>query len=222
MADLAVYFAIMGLMASSFAVIILLIVWYDKKRREAFKTISRELGFSFEPYPKNDPYLEYNNFKLFHMGRNLGVKNFMKGRFQGIDFEVYDFHYTVGFGKNKQHYNQTIAVANFDDLDLPLFVLGPESFFSKVAKLFGKNDINFVSHKKFSDTFLLKGDDEMGIRQVFKTHVLDFFEDINKNINIEAEKGRIMVYKHNKTIKPKYLKNHLFEVATIVKIISDS
>jgi hypothetical protein len=221
-ADLMIVLGIIVLIVFIIAIIILIALWYAKKRREALEAISLEIGFSFEAKPKPHPHLKYPDFKLFNIGHSRKGINLMKGVHQGTQFVLFDYHYTIGHGKHSRRYTQTVAIAHMPDLDLPHFTLAPESFFSKVGKLFGKKDINFKTHKNFSDSYLLRGDHEIRIRQVFKTHLLNYFEGISNKINIEAAQDKIMVFKTGKTIKPEGFSDHLFEVTSTVKMISDA
>jgi hypothetical protein len=222
MSKLLIIFGIIALIVFIIVVIILLALWFAKKRREALKAISLELGFSFDAKPKPHPHLEYPDFKLFSIGHSRKGINLMKGVHQGTQLVVFDYKYTIGHGKHSHRYTQTVAIAHVPDIDLPHFTLAPESFFSKVGKLFGKKDINFKTHKNFSDSYLLRGDDETRIRQLFQMRLLNYFEGRSNKINIEAGQDKIMVFRTGKSIKPENFSNHLFEVASTVKMISDA
>lgn len=201
---------------------VFLALWSVKKRREALRAIASNMVFSFEPKPSPSPHLDYPRFKLFQIGHSRRGLNLMKGNYLGIHFVIFDYHYTVGGGKHSQHYSQTVAIAHIDDLDLPYFTMGPESFFSKAGKIFGFNDINFDTNEKFSENYKLKGHDEIRIRELFNMQVLYFFEGKSSKINIEAVNDQIMVFKPSKKIKTGDISEHLYEVSTIVNIISNA
>ncbi len=198
--------------------------WWAKKRREAIQRVASELLFSYDARPIPDPHLDHPDMKLFNVGHSRRSSNLMRGIFQGIDLVVFDYHYAVGGGKHTSHYTQTVVIARIPDLDMPYFTLGPESFFHKIGDWFGKKDIDFPFNKEFSDRYLLKGDDEIRIGMVFKTHILDHFENRPEKdkINIEAKGERIIVFRSGRTVKSDDLKEHIINTTSLVKILSDS
>ena len=51
-----------------------------------------------------------------------------------------------------------------------------KSFFEKVKHAAGNEDIDFDDHLEFSDMFLVKGDNEEGIRKFFKSTLITLVE----------------------------------------------
>ncbi len=57
------------------------------------------------------------------------------------------------------------------------FSFDSESFFHKIRNIIGYKDIDFDTHPNFSKNYLLNGEDENAIRNVFNEGVLYFFEN---------------------------------------------
>lgn len=68
-------------------------------------------------------------------------------------------------------------VTFFDEsLDLPRFELSPEGALEKVATALGGQDIDFESHPRFSGMYLLRGDKEARVRELFTAEVMERLE----------------------------------------------
>jgi hypothetical protein len=57
-----------------------------------------------------------------------------------------------------------------------MFALRPESFFHRIISALGYQDIDFGQRPEFSQQYILRGQDELAIRQTFNDRVLAFFE----------------------------------------------
>ncbi|HEV3144244.1 MAG TPA: hypothetical protein VGZ47_10195 [Gemmataceae bacterium] len=190
----------------------ILIVNYivEKKRTEAFQKVAEEFGFEFRP--KGDASLlgSLSPFHLFSQGHSKKLFNLMRGTTRDLQVSIFDYRYTVGYGKHQQIHQQTVICFEAEDMDLPSFTLRPESFWHKIGSIFGYKDISFDSHPTFSKRYLLRGPDEDAIREVFTPEVLDFLEETN-GICVEAEGPQLLYYRHRKRLKPAESKNLMTE-----------
>lgn len=112
-----------------------------------------------------------------------------------------EFWYTDGFGKSQKTIMQTVIRMQSPLLELPTFVLRPESVLAKVAQIAGYQDIDFPDAPQFSKRHLLRGKDEPAIRQVFTPAILRYCEQHPK-ISIEGAGDRLLVYWERKRLKP--------------------
>ena len=83
-------------------------------------------------------------------------------------------------GKARYTTKETVVCLQRPSARLPEFAVRPggTSWLSRdLFEVFtGPTDINFESHPAFSNSYLLRGDDEAEIRKLFHKGVLEFFE----------------------------------------------
>ncbi len=112
-----------------------------------------------------------------------------------------EFWYTDGFGKSQKTIMQTVIRMQSPLLELPTFVLRPESLLAKVAQFAGYQDIDFPDAPQFSKRHLLRGKDEPAIRQLFTPAILRYCEQHPK-ISVEGSGDRLLVYWERQRLKP--------------------
>ena len=79
------------------------------------------------------------------------------------------------------------------ELNLPFFILRPESVLDKIGSLFGGQDIDFESNPKFSDHYLLRGEDEDRIRTTFSPTVISYYEQ-HHGVYTEGNKDKLLFF----------------------------
>lgn len=184
------------------AVCVMLIGYiYEKKRTEALMAVAKKLNFSFSNSGRDITEHKHRSFQLFSKGRRRKVKNELWGNLNGNSVSVFGYQYTVGHGKESSTYKQTVVSLDCNKLNFPLFELKPEHTFHKIGQIFGYQDIDFDSFPNFSKAYLLRGQDERKIRQLFTAKVINFFES-NKNLCVEAENNTLIFYKPSTRCKP--------------------
>jgi len=204
----------------AFAACALLIGYiYEKKRTEALKLIAKNLVFSFSKRGRHRTEQKHQNFQLFSKGHGGKVINEMWGSRNGIDISIFGYQYTEGYGKNSSTYNQTVVTMDRKKLTYPTFELKPENTFHKIGQVFGYQDIDFDTFPEFSKSYLLRGDNESEIRQLFTPRIISFFES-NKNICIEAHNNTLIFYKPSKRCKPKDIEALLNEGQRIQQVFN--
>jgi len=199
--------------------IILFAAWfYDKKRIEGLQAVANALNFSFEHKDDGSLLAMYNNFALFSKGHSKKISNIMHGTSGDMDITIMDYRYTVGSGKNSSTHSQTIIVVQSRYLMLPLFTLAPENIFHKIGGVFGYKDIDFASHPKFSKQYLLRGDDEEEIRNIFSNELLEFYEK-DKTLTTEGGHDTFIYHRANKKLAPKEVQSFLQEVINLYGLL---
>ena len=164
------------------------------------KTAALKYGFSFVAIPRMQDLTAF--FKIFKKGHSRKAYNLLRGNKEGKELLIFDYDYVTGGGKNRTVHKQTIAEVKMQGTALPKFILGKENFFHKIGDVLGFKDIDFNTNKVFSDKFLLKGAPENGIRNIFNSNVLYYFENQDSDINVEGHLDRIIYYKAGRRIKP--------------------
>ncbi len=74
--------------------------------------------------------------------------------------------------------------------------------FHKIGSAFGYQDIDFASHPTFSKQYLLRGSDEMAVRNTFSDDLLAYFEQ-RKGLSAEGDGDRLVFYRISKRVPPK-------------------
>ncbi len=90
---------------------------------------------------------------------------------------------------------------------MPQFVLQPEKKFHQFGDL---QDIDFSSHTKFSDDYLLQGNPEESVRNLFNDQLLNFFES-KLGLCVEGGANQMLFYRLNERVSPNNLSQFLEE-----------
>lgn len=141
------------------AVAIVAIVWSfiaAAKRRQELSAFALQNGFSFEASPGN-LHDQYEAFVPFDQGHSRRSNNWIHGRRGTIDWEMFDYKYTTGSGKNQQTHHYGIVLAKIN-LALSKMRIRPEGFFDKLAGMVGFDDIDFES-EEFSKRYYVSSTD---------------------------------------------------------------
>lgn len=174
---------------------------YEKKRTEALDLIAKNLGFSFSKSGRETTKLSHKHFELFSKGHNRKLKNEIWGKNRNNKVSIFGYSYSQRNGEHSSTYNQTVLSIEASTSNFPKFELEPENTFHKIGQVFGYQDIDFESFPIFSKKYLLRGNNEIEIRELFTPEVIKYFE-INQNIHIEAKGNTLIFYKPSKRCKP--------------------
>ena len=192
--------------------------WYPQLRRsENLRKIAIDLNIPF--YPKGDDslydHLEY--FHLFSMNSKSRITNMLHQKDEETELAFFDFDFTfeIGGGGSRDNgisyyanrYQQSVVYFCSPKLDLPQFVLQPEKKFHQFGDL---QDIDFSSHTKFSDDYLLQGNPEESVRNLFNDQLLDFFES-KPRLCVEGGANQMLFYRLNERVSPNNLNQFLEE-----------
>jgi hypothetical protein len=173
----------------------------EKKRTEEWARVAEEMGFQFNASPDTGILGRFPGFHLFSQGHSKYVRNLLVGKASGLEVTIFEYRYVVGSGKNRHSSNQTVIAFEFDDPVLPTFSLRPEGIFHKIGQWFGYHDINFDTHPRFSKSFVLRGENEETVRQIFVDHVLEYFEE-SPGVCTEVNGGRLIYYRASRRVEP--------------------
>ena len=190
--------------------------WYPQLRRsENLRKIAIDLNIPF--YPKGDDslydHLEY--FHLFSMNSKSRITNMLHQEDEETELAFFDFTFEIGGGGSRDNgisyyanrYQQSVVYFCSPKLDLPQFVLQPEKKFHQFSDL---QDIDFSSHTKFSDDYLLQGNPEESVRNLFNEQLLDFFQS-KPGLCVEGGANQMLFYRLNERISPNKLSEFLEE-----------
>jgi hypothetical protein len=191
------------------------VLWYcarraEQKRTEVWKQKADEMGFDFAAAPGTGILGRFPGFHLLSQGHSKSVRNVLTGKASGLEVTIFDYSYVTGGGKHQRRWTQTVIAFEFDDTVLPNFSLRPESVFHKIGQWFGYHDISFENYPRFSNSYLLRGEDEGAVRQHFADHVLEYYED-SPGVCTEASGGRLVYYRTSTRIAPDDVRSFMEE-----------
>lgn len=199
---------------------IVLGIFLNKRRREALKDVAKEAGLTFSAKPSNQVIISLSNFTLARKGHFPKVQYLLEGHKDGTDWMIFDYSYMVSDHEHRNTtYTQTVIFARHPESALPKFFLCPENFFHKIGDALGFKDIDFETHPDFSKRYLLKGQDESKIRDLFKGSVLQIFEQEKKTFTMEAEGDRFIFYRPSITVSPQHIQEFFKTAQHISRLV---
>jgi len=196
-------------------------IWQrEKKRTAALKNLAAELHLQF--FPTGDASLveALDKFHLFSQGYSKKFRNMLHGENQNTELAIFDYRYNIG-DENSTTYKQTVIYFRSPTLDLPHFAVRPEGIFHKIGGALGYQDIDFQAHPQFSQMYLLRGDDEPGIRKLFDEERIAFFESHPK-ISVEGADNQLIFYRHRKRSRPEEVRQFMDEGFRVFKLFGES
>ena len=132
---------------AAIAVVVMIAGFYQaKKRREALTRVAAELGLQFSPDAGPGLYHQYaaGDFDPFGQGSSRRAYNLVFGQRGDAYWEIFDYRYTTGSGKNRRTHHYGILAAKVP-IGFPPTRIRPEGVFDKLKGFMGFEDINFES-----------------------------------------------------------------------------
>jgi hypothetical protein len=189
----------------------------ERERTQAMQLIANQLAWNFTADAPMNMIAGLDNFALFNQGHSKRIKNFMYGEANGVKAAAFDYIYVTGYGKNQQTHYQSVAYLEPANLRVPYFSLRPEGYFTKFLTAFGYQDIDFGQRPVFSQKYLLRGQDEQGIRQAFNDQLLAFFESYQGTC-VDAGNNQLFVFRAGYRCPPQEVQNQLALGLNIVNL----
>ena len=210
------------LFSATFLIVIVFVILYQKKkereRTEAMRAVANFLQWNFAEVAPWNMIANLDYFTLFTQGHSKQIKNFMYGEANDVKAAMFDYVYVTGSGKNRTTHFQTVTYLEPANLRAPYFSLRPEGFFTKIMTAFGYQDIDFGQRPEFSNKYLLRGQDEMAIRQTFNDQLLSFFETY-QGTSVDAGNNQLFVFRAGYRCQPQEAQNQLAIALNIVNLL---
>lgn len=179
----------------------------EQRRTESLRNVASELSFEFRE--ADESFLaRLAEFQLFSQGRARKMTNIMHGESSNVEVNIFDYCYTTGSGKNSHTHHQTGIGFRSARLSLPKFELKPERWYHKIGSMLGYQDIDFADYPGFSQQYLLRGENEQAVRELFVASVIEYLE-MNTGIFVEGSGDRLIVYRAGKRARPEEVKDFL-------------
>ena len=181
-------------------------------RTHALRPLARKLGFQFAAEGQATFHQSLARFHLASLGPASVLTNLMYGKRDGTDVAVFDFeHY-----RQKQPTRQTVIWMQRRGSRMTEFALRPDSVWWNRLDSVGDayRDIDFDSHPNFSRDYLLRGDDESAICELFTDDVLRFYEK-HPGLITEGSGNKLLFYRDEVVVKPENIRSFLDEALTV-------
>lgn len=174
---------------------------YDRSTQ--FRNIALQLEMQYSAEDEWGLLNLLKDFQLFRRGHSRKITNLLYRQIGMLETEihVFDYRYVISSNNSRRVFKQTVFFVHSKKLGLPQFLLKPENFFHKIGQLLGMQDIDFEQYPKFSDQYLLRGEDEDYIRASFPDEALQFFT-IEKNWSLEGLNYYLVFYQKNRLLLP--------------------
>lgn len=191
-------------------VIVLLIYSHkrEKERTRQLQVTAGQLGWMFAENAPLNMIPAFERFALFNLGHGRNIKNMMYGEANGIKAAVFDYIYVTGSGKHRQTHYQSVVYLEPANLFIPYFSLRPEGFLLKIFQAFGYQDIDFGQRPNFSSQYILRGQDELAIRQAFNDGLLSFYETYPGTCT-DGGGNQLFVYRSGQRFEPHEIQQYV-------------
>ncbi len=146
--------------------------WLEKRRTDAWRRAAEALRLPFLG-ANNDILNRTAGFKVLSEGIRQRFYNAVEADADNVRITVGDFSYRTRTSngtrgsKSKRHV-RTLCVLETNTLDTPHGHLRPQrAVFDKLGALLGGQDINFDDDPAFSDAYVLQGEQESAVHELF-------------------------------------------------------
>lgn len=209
-------------LAVLFAGLIGLLLYADKRRSNKIQAIATQLGYTFRRKPTDADNTLIAGCNIANAGHSRSTSNVLEAEQSAqLKITLFEYAYTIGYGKSAQRYRQTVTRMQSPVFHLPGFILYPETIFSKLGKLFGGADINFPEAPAFSKKYILRGPDEAAIRALFTPTVLQFFEQ-RKALTVDSAGDTLFLHRANRRIKPEEIGSQIAEAKNVLALFFEA
>jgi len=159
-----------------------------RKRLEGLNELALRLGLNFSAAEDYELAERYSFLKQLAQGENRYARNVLSGTYQQDQVLAFDYHYetyTEGKGGRQTHHHWF----SFFILTLPMvfpdLTIRRENLLTKVAEVFGYQDIKFES-AEFSKAFCVRSPDKKFAYDVCNAQMLEYLL-ANRDLSVEIE-----------------------------------
>ena len=164
-----------------------------RKRQEGLFELAQRLNLNFCPEADYGIPGQFNFLKEFNQGSNRYAINDLSGTYQQQPVRAFDYHYeTYTHDKNGRHTHHhwfSFFILTLPAMAFPELTIRREGFFTKIAEVFGYQDINFES-AEFSNAFNVRSPDKKFAYDVCNARMIEYLL-ANRDLSVEIENGVI-------------------------------
>jgi hypothetical protein len=186
-----------------------------RKRQEGLFALSQRLNLGFDPGENYQIAGRFEFLKELAQGDNRYATNVLSGNYQQNEILAFDYHYETYTqtknGRQTQHHWFSFFI-----LTLPAFfpdlTIRRENFFTKVAAVFGYDDINFES-AEFSKTFCVRSPDRKFAYDVCNAQMIEYLL-ANRDLSVEIE-NNVLALAFTTRLSPEQIETNLQRLVEI-------
>lgn len=160
-----------------------------RKRLEGLSELALRLGLDFDAGEDRELADRYSFLKQLAKGENRYAQNILSGTYQQNQVLAFDYHYETHTTDSKGHQQTQDHWFSFFILTLPMvfpdLTIRRENLFTKVAEVFGYQDIKFES-AEFSRTFNVRSLDKKFAYDVCNAKMMEYLL-ANRDLSVEIE-----------------------------------
>ncbi len=161
----------------------------QRKRREGLFELAQRLNLNFDASEDRGIPGRFGFLKQLDQGENRYATNALSGNYQQNEILAFDYHYETHSTDSKGHRQTENHWFSFFILTLPAvfpdLTIRRENFFTKVAEVFGYQDIKFES-AEFSKAFCVRSPDKKFAYDVCNAKMMEYLL-ANRDLSIEIE-----------------------------------
>jgi len=158
------------------------------KRREALFELAQRLNLDFDAGENHDIADRFSFLKQLAQGSNRYASSVLSGTYQQNKILAFDYHYETYTqdknGTHTEHHWFSFFILTLPAL-FPDLTIRRENFFTKVAEVFGYQDIKFES-AEFSRAFCVRSPDKKFAYDVCNAKMIEYLL-ANRDLSIEIE-----------------------------------
>jgi len=204
---------------AAFVIILLGVIFGDiqqRKRLEGLVVLSRRLNLGFSAGENYGIPDRFDFLKQLAQGSNRYATNVLSGSYQQNEVLAFDYHYETESTDSKGNRTTTHHWFSFFILTLPAFfpdlTIRHESFFTKVAEVFGYEAIKFES-AEFSKTFCVRSPDKKFAYDVCNAQMIEFLL-ANRDLSVEIE-NNVLALASTVRLSPEQIETNLQRLVEI-------
>ncbi len=160
-----------------------------RKRREGLFELAARLNLNFVAEEDYDIPAQFDFLNQFNQGDNRYAINIISGIYQQQKVQAFDYHYETYYydknGRHTEHHWFSFCILTLPVVAFPDLTIRREGFFTKIAEVFGYQDINFES-AEFSKTFNVRSPDKKFAYDVCNARMIEYLL-ANRDVSIEIE-----------------------------------
>jgi hypothetical protein len=161
----------------------------QSKRREGLIELARRLDLNFDAGIHYSIPDQFSFLKQLDQGDNRYATNMLSGNYRQNEVLVFDYHYETHSTDSKGHQQTQDHWFSFFILTMPAvfpdLTIRRENFFTKIAEVFGYQDIKFES-AEFSRAFCVRSPDKKFAFDVCNGKMMEYLL-ANRDLSIEIE-----------------------------------
>ena len=167
-------------------------VMAQRKRREGLFELAQRLNLNFDGGRNFGIEARFGFLKQLAQGDDRYATNLLSGSYEQNEILAFDYHYatyqTDKSGTHKQDHWFSFFILTLPAV-FPDLTIRPENFFTRVAEVFGYQDIQFES-AEFSRTFNIRSPDKKFAYDVCNAKMMEYLL-ANRDLSLEIENNAL-------------------------------